>query len=88
MWVFSASNCSIPTGGWGGGGGCLYGWMDERMNGRVAFLLFDRLATADLASRNRWELGAERGGEGGLNYGWMDDVGGGVRGVWRGLEPR
>ena len=47
------------------------------MNGRVAFLLFDRLATADLASRNRWELGAERGGEGGLNYGWMDDVGGG-----------
>lgn len=58
----------------------MYGWMDERMNGRVAFLLFDRLATADLASRNRWELGAERGGEGGLNYGWMDDVGGGGEG--------
>lgn len=41
-------------------------WVD----GGVAFLLFDRLATADLASRNRWELGAER--RGGRVELWMD----------------
>lgn len=38
------------------------GWMDERMNGRAAFeyLLLTVLATADLASGNRWEVGGLR----------------------------
>lgn len=51
----------------------------------VAFenLLFDGLATADLASRNRWELGECR-----VNYGWRDEVGEGGGDVWRGLVPR
>lgn len=36
------------------------------------YLLFDRLATADLASRNRWELGAGALTEEDEGELWMD----------------
>lgn len=97
VWVFSSSDDSIPT-GVGGEGGCLDGWMDERMNGRVAFeylLLTDwRRPTWQAETGGSWGLrlaGAERGRERRVNYGWTDKVGGGgggEGGVWRRLEPR
>lgn len=73
MTLFSHRGWEVG-GGVGCSDGCLDGWAHEWKSG-ILVSTFDRLATADLASRNRWELGAVagRGRERERSEGWIID---------------